>query len=103
MTQPFRPDPFLQKDDPDYYTAIYSSKIEKFNDLFDTLRGKKELYFTPSERSLLTHELLSRAHSRGDAYADEDDDDDENSMEKPVMKKSSISLFFIERRSSSLS
>ncbi|CAF3918215.1 unnamed protein product [Rotaria magnacalcarata] len=64
----------LKKNDPDYYTAIYSSNIDKFKDLFDTLRGSKDAYFTSTERSLLTHELLSRAHFD----YDEDDDDDEN-------------------------
>jgi hypothetical protein len=52
----------LEQNDPDFYTAIYSSNIENFKYLFDTLRGSKESYFTPTERSLLTHELLSRAH-----------------------------------------
>ena len=62
MKKPFYLDPSLKKNDPDYYTAIYSSNIEKFKELFDTLRGSKDFYFTPTERSLLTHELLTRAH-----------------------------------------
>jgi hypothetical protein len=72
LKKPFRLNSSLQQNDPDYYTAIYSSNIDKFNDLFDTLRGSKDLYFTPTERSLLTHELLTRAHFD---YDDEDDDE----------------------------
>ncbi|CAF3746759.1 unnamed protein product [Adineta steineri] len=63
LKRPFRLDESLSKHDPDYYTAIYSSNNPKFEHLFHTLRGSKELYFTPSERSLLTYELLTRAHS----------------------------------------
>ncbi len=77
--KPFRLDPSLIKGDPDYYTAVYSSKIERFKYLFDTLRGKKEAYFTAGERSLLTHHLLSRAHS---GHNDDNDDD-----RKPVVRK----------------
>ncbi|CAF1156581.1 unnamed protein product [Adineta ricciae] len=62
VKKPFYLDPSLKKNDPDYYTAIYSSNVEKFKELFDTLRGSKDSYFTPTERSLLTHELLTRAH-----------------------------------------
>ncbi|CAF4512927.1 unnamed protein product [Rotaria socialis] len=65
-------DASLKKNDPDYYTAIYSSNIDKFKDLFDTLRGSRDAYFTSTERSLLTHELLSRAH----CDYDEDDEDE---------------------------
>jgi hypothetical protein len=79
--RPFRFDPSLTKNDPDYYTAIYSSKIETFQELFDTLRGTKDAYFTASERSLLTHELLSRAH-----FGNDDDDDDDH-REQPVAQK----------------
>ncbi|CAF1572253.1 unnamed protein product, partial [Adineta steineri] len=57
LKRPFRLDLSLSKHDPDYYTAIYSSKIPKFKNLFATLRGSQDLYFTPSERSLLTYEL----------------------------------------------
>jgi hypothetical protein len=71
--KPFRLDPSLVKDDPDYYTAIYSSKIERFQYLFDTLRGKREAYFTAGERSLLTHQLLTRAHTGNDNDNDEED------------------------------
>ena len=69
----------LAKDDPDYYTAIYSSKITKFQTLFDTLRQNKEAYFTAGERSLLTYQLLARAHSGSNIEAEEDP--------KPVEKK----------------
>lgn len=63
VQQPFRLDQSLKNNDPDYYTAIYSSNIDKFEKLFDNLRGgSRKFYFTPTERSLLTHELLSRAH-----------------------------------------
>jgi hypothetical protein len=75
LRKPFRIDPSLQQNDPDYYTAIYSSNIDKFKYLFDTLRGSKDLYFTPTERSLLTHELLTRAH-----FDYDDDEDDEQQM-----------------------
>lgn len=68
----------LNQNDPDYYTAIYSSSIDKFKALFDTLRGSRNLYFTPTERSLLTHELLSRAH-----FDYDDDDDNDNSEQTP--------------------
>ena len=56
---------------------MYSSNIDKFKTLFDTLRGSRDLYFTPSERSLLTYELLSRAH-----WNDNDDDDDSEDEEQ---------------------
>ena len=72
LKKPFRLDPSFKQNDPDYYTAIYSSTIEKFKTLFDTLRGSKDLYFTPTERSLLTYELLSRAHFD---YNHEENDD----------------------------
>lgn len=62
----------MEQNDPDYYTAIYSSGVEKFRCLFDTLRGSKASYFTPTERSLLTHELLIRAHFDYD-YVESDD------------------------------
>lgn len=62
MKSPFYLDESLEQNDPDYYTAIYSSSVEKFKYLFDTLRGSRGSYFTPTERSLLTHELLIRAH-----------------------------------------
>ena len=62
MTRPFYLDASLEQNDPDCYTAIYSSSVEKFKCLFETLRGSKASYFTPTERSLLTHELLIRAH-----------------------------------------
>ncbi len=75
LKKPFRLDSTLQKNDPDFYTAIYSSNIEKFKYLFDTLRGSKESYFTPTERSLLTHELLSRAHFD---YDDAEDAEQQN-------------------------
>jgi hypothetical protein len=84
--KPFRLDLSLKKDDPDYYTAIYSSKIEKFQYLFDTLRGNRESYFTAGERSLLTHHLLSRAHSGND-----NDDDDL----KPVIRKPGLKFYSI--------
>ena len=32
--KPFRLDLSLEKNNPNYYTAIYSSSIEKFKDLF---------------------------------------------------------------------
>ncbi|CAF0816209.1 unnamed protein product [Adineta steineri] len=67
LKAPFRLDESLKHNDPDYYTAIYSSEIEKFKSLFDTLRGSEELYFTATERSILTHELLSRADFGDDA------------------------------------
>ncbi|UJR10628.1 hypothetical protein I4U23_014825 [Adineta vaga] len=70
LKRPFRVDPSLTKDDPDYYTAIYSSNIPNFQSLFDELRGSRELYFTPAERSLLTYELLTKAH-----YDDQDDNE----------------------------
>jgi len=69
VKKPFRLDISLSKNDPDYYTAIYSSNIERFKELFTTLRGSQESYFTPSERSLLTQELLTRAH----CYENDDD------------------------------
>jgi hypothetical protein len=72
IKRPFRLDPSLSLNDPDYYTAIYSSNIDQFKVLFTKLRGSKELYFTASERSLLTYELLSRAHF--DEFHDDDDD-----------------------------
>ena len=62
MKQPFRLDSSLFKDDPDYFTAVYSSNIHRFQYLFDELRDSRKEYFTPSERSLLTCELLSRVH-----------------------------------------
>lgn len=65
--------------DPDYYTAIYSSNVKKFEELFDTLRGSRDLYFTPSERSLLTYELLSRAHCDQD-----DEDEDQHDKLAPI-------------------
>ncbi|CAF4552415.1 unnamed protein product [Rotaria socialis] len=71
--KPFCLDAALVKDDIDYYTAVYySSNIKRFEPLFEGLRGSKDLYFTPSERSLLTYELLSRAHF--------DDDEDHNQL-----------------------
>ncbi|CAF3714176.1 unnamed protein product [Adineta steineri] len=76
LKRPFRLDLSLSKHDPDYYTAIYSSNNPKFEHLFATLRGSKELYFTPSERSLLTYELLTRAHS--------DDHDGDLSQAPPI-------------------
>ncbi|CAF4605965.1 unnamed protein product [Rotaria sp. Silwood1] len=78
LKKPFRLDPSLINDDIDYYTAIYSSNIDKFEPLFKELRGSRDLYFTPSERSLLTYELLSRAHRDGDGTVDVDDDDDDD-------------------------
>lgn len=74
MKKPFRLEPSLWTNDPDYYTAIYSSTISQFTELFDTLRGSRDAYFTPSERSLLTYELLSRAHCDREA---EDEDQPE--------------------------
>lgn len=62
LKHPFYLDASLEQNDLDYYTAIYSPDVEKFKCLFETLRGSKALYFTPTERSLLTHELLIRAH-----------------------------------------
>ncbi|CAF1193623.1 unnamed protein product [Rotaria sordida] len=79
LKKPFRLDQSLKKDDPDYYTAIYSSDIDKFKYLFDKLRGSKDLYFTPTERSLLTHELLSRAHF------DYDNDNPDDDQQYPVI------------------
>ncbi|CAF3386640.1 unnamed protein product [Rotaria socialis] len=71
--KPFCLDAALVKDDIDYYTAVYySSNIKRFEPLFEGLRGSKDLYFTPTERSLLTYELLSRAHF--------DDDEDHNQL-----------------------
>jgi hypothetical protein len=80
IKRPFRLDQSLSNNDPDYYTAIYSSSIPKFEALFDTLRGpnSRPSYFTPAERSLLTYELLSRAHCQ---FIDDDDDEDENQTE----------------------
>jgi hypothetical protein len=61
--KPFRLDPSLiEKHDVDYYTAVYSSNIETFSGLFVNLRGSKDEYFTPTDRALLTYELLSRAN-----------------------------------------
>ena len=76
IKRPFRLDPSLTINDPDYFTAIYSSNVPQFEELFNTLRGSKDLYFTPSERSLLTYELLSRAQ------CDHADDDDDESLNK---------------------
>ncbi|CAF3809059.1 unnamed protein product [Rotaria magnacalcarata] len=80
--KPFSLDAALVKDDIDYYTAVYySSNIKRFEPLFEGLHGSKDLYFTPSERSLLTYELLSRAHF--------DDDEDHNQLvpvtQRPAM------------------
>ena len=61
--KPFLLDPALTDDDLDYYTAIYSRNILKFKDLQNELLALGKPYFTPAERSLLTHELLSRTHS----------------------------------------
>ena len=79
IKRPFRLDESLSNNDPDYYTAIYSSSIQKFEELFDTLRGpdSRASYFTPAERSLLTYELLSRAHCQFN-----DDDEDEECEEE---------------------
>ncbi|CAF0770703.1 unnamed protein product [Adineta steineri] len=68
---PFRLDESLKHNDPDYYTAIYSSEIDKFKKLFVKLRGSKDLYFTSTERSILTHELLSRAHIDDDVEGED--------------------------------
>lgn len=89
IKRPFRLDPSLKQNDPDYYTAIYSSNIDKFQFLFETLRGSKDLYFTPTERSLLTHELLSRAHF------DSDDEEDmpEQSISSVVTGTSKFTYF----------
>lgn len=88
IKKPFRLHPSLTKDDPDYYTAVYSREIRQFDELFDTLRGSRELYFTPSERSLLTHELLTRAHCD---MVDDDDDDENNSIQRrPVYKMAAM-------------
>ncbi|CAF4830476.1 unnamed protein product [Rotaria sp. Silwood1] len=78
LKKSFYLDPSLKKNDPDYYTAIYSSNIDKFKYLFDTLRGSKDLYFTSTERSLLTHELLSRAHF--DYEVDDQGDNQQNAL-----------------------
>lgn len=53
---------FMVKEDPDYHTMVYSSNIKQFSEHFDTLRGSRDKYFTPTERALLTYELLSRAN-----------------------------------------
>ena len=82
--KPFRLDSSLDKDDPDYYTAIYTSTNPKFEILFDTLRGNREAYFTASERSLLTHQLLTRAH-----FGNVQDDEDQ----KPVVKKPGLQFY----------
>ena len=60
-----RLDPCLVEKRPvDYYTAVYSDAIPKFKEHFDQLRGSREDYFTPTDRALLTYELLSRATSK---------------------------------------
>ncbi|CAF2393453.1 unnamed protein product [Rotaria sp. Silwood2] len=82
LKKSFRLDSSLKQNDPDYYTAIYSSNIDKFKHLFATLRGSKDLYFTPTERSLLTHELLSRAHF------DYDDDNQGDNQQNAVTIRS---------------
>ncbi|CAF0944408.1 unnamed protein product [Rotaria sordida] len=88
LKKPFRLDPSLARDDIDYYTAVYSPNIKKFTPFFNELRGSKELYFTPSERSLLTYELLSRAHFDGDGDGnDYDDDDDDDNPQEPVARR----------------
>jgi ssDNA-specific exonuclease RecJ len=88
LKKPFRLYPSFQENDPDYYTAIYSPNIDKFKELFDTLRGSKELYFTPTERSLLTHELLTRAHFNCDDDNDDDDDDEDDQQSQVVIRPS---------------
>ena len=70
LSKPFLLDPTLTDDDLDYYTAIYSRNILKFKDLQEEFKDLGKPYFTPAERSLLTHELLSRTH-----FADNYDDD----------------------------
>lgn len=60
--KPFYLDSSLTKNEPDYYTAVYSHNIKKFDELFKTLHGSEETYFTAGERSLLTYELLSRVY-----------------------------------------
>ncbi len=52
----------IEKHDVDYYTAVYSSNIKKFSELFVELHGSRNEYFTPTDRALLTYELLSRAN-----------------------------------------
>jgi hypothetical protein len=39
--------------------AFYSSANERFEKIFTELRDSKELYFTSSQRSLLTYYFLS--------------------------------------------
>lgn len=51
----------IEEHDVDYYTAVYSARVKDFEQHFDTLRGSRDEYFTPSDRALLTYELLSRA------------------------------------------
>jgi hypothetical protein len=46
--------------------------MKGFELLFDTLRGSRDKYFTPTDRTLLTYELLSRVNS--DDYAAENVD-----------------------------
>ena len=60
--KPFYLDSSITKDETDYFTSVYSSNVDKFRELFDTLHGSREAYFTPGERSLLTYELLNRVH-----------------------------------------
>ena len=93
VKQFFRLDPSLTLNDPDYYTAIYSANIPRFEELFETLRGSKDLYFTPTERSLLTHELLSRAHF------DYEEEEEYNASKALAQTASSLA----EKRHSSIS
>ena len=63
IKRPFILDSSISQDNIDYYRAVYSPDIEQFQALFDKLRsGSRDFYFTPSERSLLTYELLSKEH-----------------------------------------
>ncbi|CAF0946662.1 unnamed protein product [Adineta ricciae] len=77
LSKPFLLDPALTEDDLDYYTAIYSRNILKFKDLQEEFEELGKAYFTPAERSLLTHELLSRTHSV-DNYDDDRPSDPHN-------------------------
>lgn len=64
LKKPFRLAESLSKDEPDYYTAIYSSNVPQFQTLMSEFERENLPYFTPADRSFLTYELLVRAHSQ---------------------------------------
>ncbi|CAF1501688.1 unnamed protein product, partial [Adineta steineri] len=97
LKRPFRLDLSLSKQDLDHYTAIYSSNNPNFEHLFATLRGSQDLYFTPSERILLTYELLARAHP---VDHDKDLPQEENTTRVPPrngQKRSGIGRLITEK------